>query len=234
MPKEYDIDGLAAYLHLDPVQVKKMAERGKLPGRRHNGGWRFAHAEIHHWLEGRILGSDVREQARIEEVLERHAGDAEELSMEALLPLEAVAVPLSARTKTSVVSAMTELAAETGWLWDPDKMTDAVRQREEMYPTAIAGGLALMHPRRPMGSILGRPFLAFGRTTRGVPFGDPSGDLTDLFFLILSVDDANHLRTLARLGRVLGTKGVLDDLRAAEDAPTALEVLLSAERGLSS
>ena len=44
----------------------------------------------------RIIDSDDQEQARLEEVLERHAGrDAEDdLSLEALLPIEAVAVPL--------------------------------------------------------------------------------------------------------------------------------------------
>ena len=47
---DFDIDSLAAYLHLSPQQVMRMADRGKLPGRKLGGQWRFAEAEIHHWL----------------------------------------------------------------------------------------------------------------------------------------------------------------------------------------
>ena len=56
--EDFDIDRLAAYLHMMPAAVVKLAERGKLPGRRVGGEWRFSAAEIHHWLEDRIGLSD--------------------------------------------------------------------------------------------------------------------------------------------------------------------------------
>jgi PTS system nitrogen regulatory IIA component len=232
--EDFDIESLAAYLHLDPAKVRRMAERGKIPGRRSGRDWRFSAAEIHHWLEERIVGADAEEQTRLESVLEQQAPamDPEEVSVEGLVVTEAIACPLPARTKDSVIREMVALAAGTGWLWDPDRMVEAVQAREEMFPTAMEGGIALLHPRRPMGSILGRPFLAVGRTERGVPFGDPGGGLTDLFFLLLSTDDAVHLRTLARLSRVLGGAGVLEALRESPDADSLREVLVGAERGL--
>ena len=104
---EFDLDGLSKYLHLDLATVKKMAERGKIPGRRVNGQWRFVHAEVHEWLEQRIRDADDKEQARIESVLEKHIGpDTEELNLDLLLPIEAVAVPLKARTRSRVISSM--------------------------------------------------------------------------------------------------------------------------------
>ena len=51
---DFDIESLAAYLHLATTQVAKLADRGKLPGRRIGGTWRFSRAEVHHWLEERI------------------------------------------------------------------------------------------------------------------------------------------------------------------------------------
>jgi PTS system nitrogen regulatory IIA component len=81
-----------------------------------------------------------------------------------------------------------------------------------------------------MESILGGPLLAFGRTLSGIPFGDPSGGLTDLFFLILSVNDRQHLRTLARLGRILGMPGALEELREADDAVSLRGSLVSKEK----
>ena len=58
---DFDIDRLAGYLHLSRERVSRMAERGKLPGRKVVGKWRFAQAEIHHWLEQRIGGLDADE-----------------------------------------------------------------------------------------------------------------------------------------------------------------------------
>ncbi|MEX2187210.1 MAG: helix-turn-helix domain-containing protein, partial [Pirellulales bacterium] len=49
--EDFDVDRLAAYLHRMPADVAKLAERGKLPGRRVGGAWRFSAAEIHHWME---------------------------------------------------------------------------------------------------------------------------------------------------------------------------------------
>jgi len=117
-------------------------------------------------------------------------------------------------------------------LWDPEKMAAAVRDREEMHPTALDNGVALLHPRRPMASILGQPLLAFGRSASGIPFGGGFGNLTDLFFLICSVDDRGHLRTLARLARVLGSPGFLQNLREAEDSPSVHRLIAVAEATL--
>jgi PTS system nitrogen regulatory IIA component len=232
---DFDIEGLAAYLHLDPAQVSKLADRGKLPGRRVSGAWRFSQAAIHHWLEERIGLSGDEELAEVEGVLQRSAEAAGEEtaypSIAGLLPVEAIAIPLEAKTRNSVISSMVELAAASGRLWDPQKMADAVRSREEMHPTALENGVALLHPRRPLPSILAEPCLAVGVTRGRVPFGG-GGVLSDVFFLICSVEDRGHLRTLARLSRLITASGFLDELRAAEDAVSAHELIAGREREL--
>jgi len=225
--EDFDVDSLAAYLHLTPPQVEKLASRDKIPGRRVAGKWRFSGPEIHHWLEERIGLSDEEELAEMEDVLRRSApaGEDETVSIAGMLPQEAIAVPLQARTRSRVITAMTELAAGTGLLWDPGKMAEAVEAREEMHPTATEGGVALLHPRRPMASILGEAFLALGITTTGIPFGGKHGQLTDIFFLICSLEDRGHLRVLARLSRLLGQSEFLEELRAAPDAQAAHQIV---------
>lgn len=235
MPTEdFDIDRLAAYLHLAPQKVSRLADRGKLPGRKVAGQWRFSRAEIHHWLEERIGLADEEELVNVEGVLRRNRGpdDVEEIILADLLLPEAIAVPLAAKTRNAVIRAMVDLAASTGYLWDPDKMADAIREREDMQSTAMENGIALLHARRPMSAILGQAFMAFGRTSRGIPFGGGFGNLTDMFFLICSVDDRGHLRTLARLARVLGSPDVLDTLREAESSGEVHRLLAEAETGL--
>jgi PTS system nitrogen regulatory IIA component len=220
---DFDIERLAAYLHVDPVQVAKLADRGRLPGRRVGGQWRFSPATIHHWLEERMGLSTDDELKQMETALRRPPGGMVEaqVSLAAMLPLEAIAIPLAARTRQSVIGSMCELAAQTHWLWDAPKMVEAVRMREDLCPTALDNGAALLHPRRPLEAILDRPFLALGRTARGIPFGGAKDTLTDIFFLILSIEDRGHLQVLARLSRLLADATFLTELRGAADARTA-------------
>lgn len=230
----FDIESLAAYLHLTTAQIARLAERGKLPGRRVGGQWRFSGAEIHHWLEERIGAGAEEELVRVEGALQVPGGTGEqELSLVRMLPLEAIEVPLAARTRNSVVSSMVQVAARTGWLWDPERMAEAVRSREDMHPTALENGVALLHPRRPMPSIVEQALLALGRTEAGIPFGGSRGVLTDVFFLICSTDDRRHLRVLARLSRLIGAAGFLDEVRAAPDAHAIRALFVQREQGLS-
>jgi PTS system nitrogen regulatory IIA component len=228
---DFDIERLAAYLHLAPPQVARLADRGKLPGRKVQGQWRFAPADVHHWLEDRIGLSDDEELQQMETFLRpkaEHPLGPRPIAEQ--LVFKAIEVPLLAKTRNSVITRMTEVAARTGLLWDAQKMADAIKDREEMHPTALDSGVALMHPRRPLPNILGETFLAFGRTERGIPFGGSRGTLTDLFFLILSIDDRGHLQTLARLSRLVGDPELLAALRAAADAE-AVHVAIEASEG---
>lgn len=227
---DYDINGLAEYLHMMPAAVTKLAERGKLPGRRVAGAWRFSAAEIHHWLEDRIGISNDEALLHMEGALDRASApsDADVISISDLLKPESIEIPLNARTRGSVIARMTELAAATHLLWEPAKMADAVKAREEMHSTALDNGVALLHPRRPMPNILAEAVLALGISPRGVPFGT-GGRLTDVFFLICSTSDHEHLRILARLSRVINDQNFLAELRSAPDAASALQLIRSRE-----
>jgi excisionase family DNA binding protein len=44
------VEELATYLEVDPQTVLEWAEGGRLPGDRHDGGWRFDRAKIEEWL----------------------------------------------------------------------------------------------------------------------------------------------------------------------------------------
>lgn len=230
---DFDISSLAAYMHMMPAQISKLADRGRLPGRRIGGQWRFSRAEIHHWLEERIGLSDEDELAKMETQLQQvDLSEESDVSIAALLPVEAVAVPLRGKTRGSVITEMGELAASTGLLWDPIKMAEAVADREAMHPTALDIGVALLHPRRPQSSILGEAILALGISGQGIPFGGSSG-LTDIFFLICATSDHEHLRILARLSRIINDPHWLGELRTAVDAIQARQLIASRDAELS-
>jgi PTS system nitrogen regulatory IIA component len=145
---------------------------------------------------------------------------------------ELVAIPLGARTRNSVIDEMCRLGVACGKLWNGAEMTDAIRSRESLHPTALDNGVALLHPRRPKPTIIAESFVALGMTSGGIPFGGPRGSLTDIFFLIASYDDAIHLRILARLSRLIVAPGFVEALRGASDAALALAVVDQAEQGI--
>jgi PTS system nitrogen regulatory IIA component len=231
--EDFDIASLAAYLHINPDQVRKMVERGKLPGRRIGGEWKFSPPEIHAWFEQRIGLSDEKELSVVEKVLEQQPQHqtTQEIDIAELLTVDRIFVPLPARTKNSVTEKICELSSLTGALWEPAKMAEALRSREELHPTALENGVALLHPRRPMPNIMGEPFLSLGVTSTGIPFGGPRGCLTDLFFLIGSTSEPQHLRLLARLSRLLQQDDLLDQIRAAGDARDVWQILADADAG---
>lgn len=220
---DYDVDGLARYLHVAP-SGRQNGRAGDAAGPADRRQLCFAKGEIHHWLEERIGSADELDLQKVQGLLDQAAQQAEPATVRIseLMPREAIAIPLAARTRNSVITAMVELAAATGLVWDPQQMAEAVKDRENLHPTALDNGVALLHPRRPLGQILGQPLLALGRTHQGLPFGSAGGQLTDLFFLICSVDDSQHLRTLARLSRLISAEGFVPALRAAADAETVL------------
>ncbi|MEX2174315.1 MAG: PTS sugar transporter subunit IIA [Pirellulaceae bacterium] len=232
---DFDLEGLAGYLHILPAQVARMAERGTVPARKIAGQWRFSKGEIHHWLEERIGAGDTADLEQVQGLLDQAAVQREPATvvLSDLLRPEAIAVPLGARTRSSVITAMVDLAAASGFVWDTGQLAEAVRARENLHPTALDNGVAFLHPRRPLAQILAEPLVALGRTYHGIPFGSDSGQLTDLFFLICSVDDSQHLRTLARLSRLVSASGFLPGLRAAVDAGEVLALVREYEAGLA-
>ncbi len=231
--EDFDVARLAEYLHVTPDQVTRMAVRGRLPGRRVGGDWRFNEAEIHHWLEERIGVSDMDELNKVQRVIDRVVGETLDRPLSELCTPETTAVPLNARTRGSVIRAMCELASRSGLLWDAAAMAEAVQAREQMHPTALDCGVALLHPRRPQSSILSDSVVAMAVCPSPIPFSD-SGQLTDIFFLICSYDDASHLRILAKLSRLIADGEILAGLRACSTVAEAWECLKESEEALDS
>ncbi len=224
--KDLDVEQLAVYLHLTPPQVRRLADREQLPGRRIGGQWRFSEAEVHAWLEERIGASNLEELAQMQPMVDRWSdANSDSVELSSLLHADAIAVPLEARTRGSVIRTICKLAEATGLLWDATKMSEAVLAREDLHPTALDNGVALLHPRRPQSSLLAEPLLALGVTSQPLPFGNQSGHLTDVFFLICSTDDRVHLQVLAKISRLLSGTDFLNELRSCSSANEAHELV---------
>ena len=231
-----NLQQLSRFLHLPDGQIRKLVDKGAIPSRRVNGELVFSREEVHRWLERRIGVSGEEELVQVEASLTKlipPEAEEDKISLAALIPEGATALPLLAKTRDSVIRSMVQLAGSTGLLWDTDAMTEAVKAREELHTTALDNGVALLHPRRPMPSLLGDSFLTLGIVPSGVPFGGASG-LTDVFFLICSMDDRIHLRILTRLSRMLTYSDFLKRLRCASSELEIRELIFEVDRAISS
>lgn len=226
-----DLQQLAQYLNRDAREVTRLAERGQLPGRKVGGEWRFARAEINHWIETQLHQYSEAQLTDLES--QTPVREDEQLVVTPLLAQASIAYPLRATTRASVLQELVRLAEQTGHVYDPEAVLEAIRQREEMRSTAVEQGVAIPHPRRPLPAALGESVLAFGRTASGIPFGAPRGGLTDIFFLVCCRDDRTHLGVLARLSRLIMRPGFVDGLREREAPGDIARFIETAERELS-
>jgi nitrogen PTS system EIIA component len=229
MPHAFlNLDELAIQLGRDKREVEKLVSRGRIPGHRVEGGWRFHPAEIRQWLEQEMRGYDTSELANVEES-QRDPSVASSSPLAAVLHRDTVQVPLEARTRPAVLEALMETAGRTWQIWEPAALLAAILERESVMSTGFENGVAIPHPRNPLPNALGASIVAYGRTFNGIPFGAPRRSMTDIYFLVLCRDSRTHLSVLARLGRLLQVPGFLDELRAAPDSATSYDVIRAAD-----
>jgi PTS system nitrogen regulatory IIA component len=221
---------LASYLGREARALDTLAARQGIPARKVSGQWRFSRTEIDRWLDRTLLLMSSADLGRLEAGSGPNNPSPELTVVSDLMDETLVALPLLARTRTSVLRALVLLAERSGCVFTPRVLLHMLQDRENACSTALENGAALPHPRYLLPDMVGGSFVAFGRTSNGIPFGEPGGRLTDVYFLVCCVEPGLHLRVLARLARILRGRGVLQRLRAAVSPSDLVAVIHDCER----
>jgi PTS system nitrogen regulatory IIA component len=219
------LEDFAQHTGMDLRQVRRLADRGELPGQKIGGQWRFNRAEVTEWLQQEMPSFDERRLITLEQAM---GGEASGMTVTELIGLEGIDIALGANTRASVLRELVNLAERTGRLYDAKGLLEAVQEREAMCSTALPHGVAIPHPRQPMPYISSEPIICVARLTRGIGFGSPYRDLTQLFFLICCHDDRHHLRVLARLVRLLD-EGTINRIMEVDTPEALLACLIDKE-----
>ncbi|OGW35451.1 MAG: hypothetical protein A2010_02475 [Nitrospirae bacterium GWD2_57_9] len=133
-----------------------------------------------------------------------------------LLQDELVIENITANDKMGVLREFAGLLAETGRVRDREELIRVLLERESLGSTGIGDGIAIPHGKlRPLSEMI----VAFGRSRDGVDFQSIDHKPAYLFFLILTPVDkpGDHLKTLARVSRILKNPALRNDLRHAAD-----------------
>jgi len=128
--------------------------------------------------------------------------------------------------KPALLAGLAQRAADAIPGLQAADLVQRLQAREAEGSTAVGNGLALPHAMLPE---IERTVLVVGRVAGGgVDYGAPDHLSVDLVFLLLSPerDQAQHLRVLARLARIVGQQSLLERLRDATGPAEALRILI--------
>jgi nitrogen PTS system EIIA component len=235
MPHRYlSLSEVADYLHMTVEGVARLAKRGEIPHEMRGDRPVFQQVEIDAWASQHILDGTLevwqtfhqKASARHERISQDHALFPTLMQAEYINPL------LLSKTKPAILRDMAALADRSGLVYDAVRLRESLHEREELCSTALDRGIALLHPRSHLEDMFADSFVVLGRAVNPVPFGSPSGDLTDLFFLVCCQTDRTHLHTLARLSHMCTGTEMLRDLRLAQSAAEMRSVILAAEHAV--
>lgn len=222
----------AEHVHLAENELKHVAQRGEIDAEERGGEWYFEHRALDEWAQRQLLAAPLRELEAQHRVMmdENRRADRSAWGVSDLFLASAIDLSLGSRTKGGAVRDMTDLAIRSGLVYDDEGLFKELSAREEVAPTAIGAGIALLHPRYHDPYFFEASFIAYGRSVRPVFFGAPDGEGTRHFFLVCSTDHESHLHILARLAILAHGTDLLERLDAAETADDVIAAVRECEK----
>jgi fructose-specific phosphotransferase system IIA component len=150
------------------------------------------------------------------------------MKLSKLIEEDLMSFELEATGKEAVIKELVELAAKSKLVRDTELLEEEVIKREKLVTTGVGWGVAFPHAKtRAMKGIV----IAFGRSSKGIPFEAMDGKPVHLFFLIAAPEDTigAHLNVMARLSFLMKGQENRDRLIAAKNAGEVMEVLDSVD-----
>ena len=144
-----------------------------------------------------------------------------------LISPEAVLRSLKPKSKKQLLEELSARAARISGLPERD-IFDVLWQREQLGSTGLGQGVAIPHGKLGgLKQIVG----LFAKLSEPVEFDAVDGEPVDIVFLLLAPEGAgaDHLKSLARISRLLRERGSVEKLRASKDAAALYAVLTQEE-----
>lgn len=139
-----------------------------------------------------------------------------EVSVLEFFSYRAINEEINAVERDAAIWELCSLAAEQETSFDAREIYEVALAREQGMGTAMEEGVAVPHARL---SFLKKPFIVFGKSTKGIDWNAPDGKLTHFVFLILTRehDDDIQVQILASVARAMSSSHVRHEIAAAKD-----------------
>jgi PTS system nitrogen regulatory IIA component len=210
---------MADYLKIAKRSLLRMAQAGDIPGTKIASQWRFMRSVIDDWMISRMKNLPAGE---LEKLIQ---SDKVPLPLYRLLPVELVGMDVRPGAKKQVLEQLLDVLAAGGLSVDRRVFLTKLLDREDMVSTAIFPGIALPHFRKPEECPLAEPRIVLGICRQGTDFDSLDGRPTHVFFLICAGNVVVHLKIIAELALLFRRSSLVEELLAAADPASVLQVL---------
>ncbi len=148
-----------------------------------------------------------------------------------LLSPAAIVADLKASNKLMALEELADAVVLTDPSLDRVEILKVLQERERLGSTGIGEGVAIPHGKL---KAIDRLLISFGRSTNGVEFDSMDGKPAKLFFLLLAPEESVgiHLKTLARISKLLKSSAVRRRLLDAEGSEDIYRVIGEEEEKL--
>lgn len=143
--------------------------------------------------------------------------------IQSFLSVSNVVVGLDAGCKREVLRQLSVRAAASFGL-DSEALLDSLYEREQLGTTGIGEGVAVPHARADLSQLQG----FFAQLVRPVDFDAVDDRPVDLVFMLLAPHqaDADHLKALSKIARLVRDPEVRAAMRGARDAESLFAVVV--------
>jgi len=145
-----------------------------------------------------------------------------------ILDPQCIKLNLQGKRKKDTIEELVDLLFKTHKIKNPDKIQQALIEREKMGTTGIGGGIAIPHI---MMEEIPQTIMAFGRKKQGIKFDAIDERPVNLVFLLLGPkqDARLHLKILCRLSRLLHNTRFKKALMEAKDKDEVIKIIQNQE-----
>lgn len=135
---------------------------------------------------------------------------------------------LAAQDMPSTLEAIARHLAAAGVVGSAKEALQGLQAREEIHTTVLGHGMALPHTTLEG---LEEPVVLVALAPEAIPFGPEDTEPVRIFFALLSPPnrEAEHIKILARICRLVRHENFVDELQAAPSAEAALAFIRSVD-----
>ncbi len=221
---------VARFLGQSLPDTRKAIKSSMLKGINKHGDVVFHREDVLNWFADNFTSLTSERLMRADYSSADGAGlDPFSCGITHLLTESEIQFPGKTSTRSSILRYISLKAVELGAIYDAAELRGQLELREEVVSTALKCGAALIHPLEINRMYIEKELLLLVISPHPLPFGEPSGRLTSLFFLLLFPNSHRHVHILARLNRLLRSSEFIDAILCAESHEEVIDLVYRRE-----
>jgi len=186
----------------------------------------YARDEVMNWMAENFSSLTTERLMKADVASADHGGlDPFTCGITSLLTGGRIFFPDRTSSRPAVLRCLSGRAVELGAVYDAGELMEQLEAREQVISTALKCGAALVHPFDISRLYIEHELLLLVRPPHPIPFGEPSGTLTSLFFLMLFPDPHRHVHILARINRLLRNDVFIRSLLSLDTTEEVLDAI---------